>query len=383
MQTKAIRKLLLKYKKGHCTPEEQAMLEKWYEQWHIEEWPISEKELEDIEAKMFTKLPHHRRTSFGGKQAWMIAAASLIFLLIGVSFYTYFSRPSAQAIKTVQIKDLDPGADRAVLTLANGKQIDLDHIAVGEIVNQEGFHISKTSDGQLIYRADAEFQSTKGNDTAYHTITTPRGGQFQLFLPDGTRVWLNAASSLRYPLTFDEEERKVQLIGEAYFEVAKEDKLKPFIVQTTNQHVMVLGTSFNINAYENEANTKTTLLSGRVKVMSDHEAIILQPNQQSSLESASSQIQVKIVDPAETVAWKNGQFLFNNTDLKTIMRQLERWYDVEVVGLDELPHYTYNGKIKRSSRLSKILQILELTSGVQFKIEADMNGKERRMLLIK
>jgi ferric-dicitrate binding protein FerR (iron transport regulator) len=258
--------------------------------------------------------------------------------------------------------DIAPGDNRAVLKLADGSTVLLDDAAEGELSRQANAVINKTADGQLVYENQA------GTDPApliYNTITTPRAGQYRLTLTDGTKVWLNAATSLQFPASFSGKERRVKLSGEAYFEVTK-NSLQPFIVETPRQTIEVLGTHFNVNAYEEETATKTTLLEGRVKVATGSSSAVLKPGQQAA--SGTNAIQVNEADTEEAVAWKNGYFKFNKADIQTIMRQLERWYDVEVEYRGAVPTDLFVGKINRSENISGVLRVLEL-SEVQFKIE--------------
>lgn len=379
--------LLKKYRRGRCTEEEKQLLENWYAQWNGEESKLSEEELILAEDEIWQGL--QRKKSGREKKPffkWMAAAS----IIISLSFFGYWYYTHEQVgIRKSQFlaHDVLPGANHAIITLTDGRQIDVNHLKPGQIIDQEGFRIIKNKTGQLVYTALPEEEGqAHGTAIPYNQIRTPRGGQFQLLLPDGTKVWLNASSSIRYPLRFSPHERRVELIGEAYFEVEKQSaRTRPFIVQTSGQEVYVLGTHFNVNAYENEPSIRTTLLEGKVKVLAkgSTSVVLLKPNEQSSLQEHNHKLQVNQVDPREFVAWKEGDFLFNNTDLKTIMRQLERWYNVQVIDLDRFPNNTYNGKMARSVKLSKVLQILELTSNLKFKIEegtTENGGKRVRLL---
>lgn len=379
--------LLKKYRRGRCTEEEKQLLENWYAQWNREESILPEEELVLAEDEIWQGL--QRKRSGRGKKTffpWMAAASILICLsFLGYWYYTHKQVDTRES--QLLVHDVLPGANHAIITLTDGRQININHLKSGEIIDQEGFRIIKDKNGQLVYTALPQ-EERQANETAipYNQIRTPRGGQFQLQLPDGTKVWLNASSSIRYPLHFSTHERRVELVGEAYFEVEKQSaQAQPFIVQTSDQEVQVLGTHFNVNAYENEPSTRTTLLEGKVKVLAkeSRSIVLLKPNEQSSLQEHDHKLQVNQVDPREFIAWKEGDFLFNNTDLKTIMRQLERWYNVEVIDLDQFPNNTYNGKMTRSVKLSKVLQILELTSNLKFKIEegaTENSGKRIRLL---
>jgi ferric-dicitrate binding protein FerR (iron transport regulator) len=260
--------------------------------------------------------------------------------------------------------DVAPGSNGAVLTLADGSVIVLDSAGEGKLAKQGNTSILK-SGGSVQYIAQA---GTGGGSLAYNTIATPRSRQFQLVLEDGTKVWLNAESSIRFPAAFDKKERRVDITGEAYFEVAKNAN-RPFTVSVNGMQVQVLGTHFNINSYNDEPAIHTTLLEGSVKVIKDKEARMLVPGQQAQLENNGGFNIVKNVNTSEIVAWKNELFSFHDTDLKNLMRQVSRWYDVEIVMPQNIAAVTFNGKISRKSNLSDVLKMLELTDEVSFSIE--------------
>jgi transmembrane sensor len=293
------------------------------------------------------------------------AAAVLIIISLGIMFYTQsYSQKEILVTNKKFVHDVVPGGNKAFLTLANGTKLSLTDATDGELAKQAGISIVKTEDGQLVYNVSNT--SKQGNDTPlFNTIETPRGGQYQINLPDGSRIWLNAASSLRYPVVFSDNERKVELKGEAYFEIAK-NMASPFRVVSNNQIVEVLGTHFNINSYPEEGSVKTTLLEGSVKIRSGNKSAILRPGQQSQV---GNSINVTQADIYETVAWKNGKTQFSNADIKTIMRMLSRWYDVEVQYQGEMIETGFGGSVSRSKNISEILKLLELTGDVHFKIE--------------
>ncbi|NQX42210.1 FecR domain-containing protein [Pedobacter steynii] len=298
-----------------------------------------------------------------------IMAAATIVLISGISLYFYRQHmPDLTTPKTEIVNDVKPGANQAVLTLANGKRIVLNASVNGEIAEQSGIRIRKTADGQLIYTlSDSGTAANSGGPVAFNTIETPKGGQYQINLPDGTRVWLNAASSLKYPVRFDRKERKVSLQGEGYFEVAK-DKHKPFKVNSGTQELEVLGTHFNINSYADEPSSKTTLLEGAVRLFPHGgQDLILSPGQQAVL--ASGRMKVAMVDPEEVLAWKNGNFVFNDEGLETIMRKISRWYDVEVSYQRKPADLTFTGVVSRSRNISAVLNALDKTGKVHFKVE--------------
>jgi len=278
-------------------------------------------------------------------------------------------------------QDVAPGTNRAVLTLSDGTVLNLDESQSGVLANQGDVQIQKMEKGQIVYTSIGQHRD---DESVFNTITIPRGGQYQLILPDGTKVWLNSSSSLRFPVSFVNNSRVVELEGEAYFEVSalynpkNKAQKRPFLVKTAAQQIEVLGTHFNVNAYANEDVLKTTLIEGSVKISSVEtgENKILQPGQQAQLTKKGHIRLTEDIDADEATAWKNGMFYFNNTDLPTIMRQLSRWYDVEI-DIKDIPQKRFNGVLSRDVKLSQVLQMMEKTSGLKFKIV------ERRISMLK
>ena len=327
-------------------------------------------------------------------RSWLkYAAAAILLIISGVTLFKILNtrdNMENQIAVTSQKPDLLPGKNKAVLTLADGSEILLDEVSKGQIARQENILITKTDDGQLVYTLNKTKNPESGTAAipTFNNISTPRGGQYKVILPDGSKVWLNAASTLKYPTEFSDTGRKVELKGEAYFEIAKAEYIKdgrkhriPFLVLSAGQSVEVLGTRFNVNSYANERNVTTTLVEGSVRVISatnktdnirekaGHE-IMLRPGEQSRL-SLAGKDPVPVVSKAdmdEVIAWKNGEFQFKNADIQTIMRQISRWYDVEVEFQGKIPDTKYRGKIPRNVPVSQLFEILQ-TSGVNFKIE--------------
>ncbi|RYG02646.1 MAG: DUF4974 domain-containing protein, partial [Chitinophagaceae bacterium] len=298
-----------------------------------------------------------------------LATAAIITLIIGLSvFYYQTERKPIVKTQTQIANDIKPGGNRATLTLANGKVITLDDASNGKLAEQNGIVITKTKDGQLSYAAS----SKAGLTPEFNTIVTPKGGQYQIHLPDGSKVWLNAASSLKYPTHFTGNERKVTLTGEAYFEVAKASSSKnmPFVVSTGAQTVTVLGTHFNINAYNDDYAYQTTLLEGSVKInyiIKDYgKTVTLNPGEQSNVDGEG--LSVKTVNAADAIAWKNGFFLFKDADLKMVMKSISRWYDIEVEYDGQLPNTMFSGEIHRNLTLNQVFEILSFYK-VHFKVE--------------
>jgi transmembrane sensor len=301
---------------------------------------------------------------------WFRAAAViLLFLGIGAGTYVYITRlkkPLVARIIPALPADRAPGGNKAILTLSGGRQLVLDSTAQDTVLT-EGADIIASAKGRLAYNSGSAVTDA---EVMYNTLTTPRGGQYQLTLPDGTKVWLNAASSIRYPTAFTGEDRTVTITGEIYFEVAKRAN-QPFMVRSGNMVVAVLGTSFNINAYADESTIKTSLLDGNVKVSTGTKLVMLKPGQQAQID-AGEDIQVaQMSNPAAAIAWKNGYFAFEKTDMKTVMRQLSRWYNIEVsYEGGKAPGDYFWGDLKRNAMLSDILAVLA-KSGISFTIEGN------------
>lgn len=336
---------------------------------------------ENINQNITENEPEHIEITVDYKRSiWpRVAAVAAVLLVISsaIFFYTSYFTPRHPGVGqdfALPGKNLKPGGNKAYLTLANGKKLSLTDAANGALAKEAGVEISKTSDGRVVY---AMTGAAKGGNVALNTIETPRGGQYQVRLPDGSKVYLNAASKLTYPISFNgRKERIVELIGEAYFEVAK-DKEHPFRVRTIGQEVEVLGTHFNMNAYPDEDATKTSLLEGRVKVSKNGRSALLKPGQEAVIISGKSSISVRNADVQAAVAWKNGLFSFKRAELKVVMRQIARWYDVEIVYQGDIPKTAITGTIGRNLDASKALQIIE-NLGVSFKIEGKkiiINGK--------
>lgn len=307
-------------------------------------------------------IPFYNRNLFG----YLAACVALIVVAMGVIFYNNNLKVSNDKNKTVLKNDVSPGGNEAILVLADGSEIILNDTDQGKITEQSGVSISKTKDGQLIYRISGPVQAkTQRNEAeiTYNTISTPRGGQYQVLLSDGTRVWLNASSSLKFPTSFAGTQRNVELIGQAYFEVAKNES-KPFVVQADEMKVLVLGTHFDVMAYPDEKAKYTTLIEGAVSVLNDKEAKVLIPGQQAIVDQ---DIQVKKAGD-EMVAWKNGLTSFKDADIRTIMRQVARWYDIEVNYEGEIPTRLFTGEISRKANLSEFIKVIEL-SNIKLKLE--------------
>lgn len=384
--TKYIAKELIeKYIHGTCTEEEQAIVESWH--------------LKELEGKTFRPKTIQIETAY--KNIWQgiwskaegkekvvqkksgyryaaIAATILIALSAGLIFIKdQLTRPTVTDLLVKSGKDFVPGGNKATLTLADGSRISLTDALNGELAKQAGVSITKTRNGQLVYEIDGQPALRSGlnkGQQLLNTISTPRGGQYQIALPDGSKVWLNAESSLKYPVNFNTAKRRVELTGEAYFEVAKQGttgQRTPFIVVTAQQEVEVLGTHFNINSYSDEPVTKTTLLEGSVNVLqrSTRNSRMLKPGEQSRVSVSQSAPSLTIPNIEREMAWKNGLFIFKDEPIETIVKDLSRWYDVDISFEGKPANLSYVGMVSRSKNISTVLKILESAGGLHFKIE--------------
>lgn len=325
---------------------------------------VLEEHLKEADARKLILRRRHRLI-------WLRAAAAAMLILLMTGGYFWY-RANIPAVKTaansLQMKnDVSPGGNKAILTLANGKTILLDSVQSGQLASQGSSKVVKVSNGQLVYEAQKSKERAESN-LSFNTLSTPRGGQYQLLLPDGSKVWLNAASSIRFPIAFTGNERKVEITGEAYFEIAQ-NPAKPFIVQANGMNVTVLGTHFNVNTYQDEEAMKVTLVEGKVKVTAgDGSGAILKPGEQAQVNEKARIKLVENADVEESVAWKNGLFQFDGDDMTTIMHKISRWYDVKVTYENGIPAGHYTGVISRNTNLSEVLKMLEL-SGVRFNLE--------------
>jgi transmembrane sensor len=366
------REILTKYRQDKSSLEETQFLETYYHMFDVNEdlindenEPLFSELKEDIKAKVDQRIagPKLKKLSYG----WLKYAAAVL-LLVSVSIYFFSDQQKSDPIAQMDAA-ISPGGNNAILTLANGKKIALNDAAKGEISKQSGISVSKSKDGELIYtvvsRGDDELTENTNN-----TISTPKGGQYTIILSDGTKVMLNSTSSMTFPTSFKATERRVELNGEAYFEVAK-DKNKRFRVISGLQMVEVLGTHFNVNAYGDEQTIKTTLLEGAVKVFTAKESVLIEPGEQAVLDKTDeNSIAKRLVNINKETSWINGIFSFEGDDLKSVMRQVARWYDVNVIYVGPISEEKYFGEISRSSKLSEVIKILELNN-----VHFDVAGK--------
>lgn len=351
------KKLLAKYTEGKCTPEEKALVERWYQNLADgQEIPeiTSDPAIQREKSLQAIKKEIGKQT----KLRYFSVAASILFAL-SIALYLYYAdnRPETVLVSK-NGGDVPPGGNRATLTFADGSTIQLNE-------NQAGIVIA---DDDLAYDDGSQVFESSFRQSGYATLTTPRGGQYRVTLPDGSRVWLNASSSLKYPVQFSGNERKVELSGEAYFEVAQ-NSVQPFIVQSDRQTVQVLGTSFNVNAYTNEDVVTTTLVHGSIRLYAEQDSggYVLRPGEQALLEDG--RISTKQVDVQDYTAWKTGLIVLNEADLLGIIRQIERWYDVEFMLPELPPTEKVYGELRKDVNLSELLYSMHLNYGLNFTLE--------------
>ncbi|GEP94658.1 FecR family protein [Chitinophaga cymbidii] len=373
MNADRLKYLLERYRNGECDDAEMAEINEWYHSLNYDpagfsRWLEEESGDKELAGKLYTNFRGKATPARERRRIWQAAAIVLILAGSTLLFRKYFL-PSNHQNDTTQTAVITPGKNKAVLTLADGSQITLDDASSGKLASQQGLNVIKAANGQLIY----DFSMNGAGDqqpAAFNTLYTPKGGQYQVTLPDGTKVWLNSDSKLNFPVAFRGKERKVTLTGEAYFEVSHM-KNNPFIVTTANQSIEVLGTHFNVNSYADEQTISTTLLEGSVRVSNlfTKNAQTLKPGQQSNLSRHTGDIAVKNVHAEEVIAWKNGYFLFDNQDLPAILRTVSRWYDVEIEFQYTGKYERFGGTFSRSSGLRDILNNLEELGNVHFSID--------------
>jgi hypothetical protein len=296
---------------------------------------------------------------------WLSGIAALLFLTLGAGWFFLRSNDKGQK-ENIYSHNIKPGVNQATLILASGKKLILTDSLQGQLASEAGVKISKTRHGQIVYTAASDNNSAE-HALRYNTLTTKRSEQFQVILPDGSHVWLDAASSLKYPVAFTGNERKVELRGQGYFEVSH-NAAKPFIVKTAETEVQVLGTHFNVSAYDDDQDTKTTLLEGAVRIKSKQATAILKPGEQAVLNDKGELTVNKDIDTEMEIAWKNGLFDFKKADIEQIMIKASRWYDIKVKYEGKIPRTKLTGRMSRNVDISELLGILQY-EGIKFRIE--------------
>jgi len=375
MTNDEIRRLAERIASGIATDEEVHLYNRIYNSFQSStgEWDEdlygSREELEMVMKKNIWKRARIEKPFIPMKWIRWVAAAAIITAFSTISFFIFRNRDTNTSTATLQTQkerfknDVAPGQEGAILTLSNGKTIVLDNADNGSLAQQGATEVIKKN-GQLVYANQGS-----SSEVLYNTMTTPKGRQYSLVLADGSKVWLNAASSITFPTAFDGKERRVSITGEAYFEIAHNAQM-PFTVQKGEMSIQVLGTHFNVNSYEDENSINVTLLEGLVKMTKGNVNSFIKPGQQARLQNEG----IKLINNADInaiMAWKNGLFVFDGTDIGALMRQLSRWYDVDVV-YDKKINDVFYAEIPRNTKLSDVLRALELTGQVKFEI----NGKE-------
>lgn len=349
-----IKELFDRYRQGRCTPEEQARLHAWLSQY-------ARNEAEGLDELREQYAAEHT----AGRKRWLrwfpYAAAIIAAALVTFWYINEADRPDGSVdTASLLVDDIAPGGNRATLTLADGQEIFLSESQSGIVMGDE----------HVLYKdGEEELANLDGDEVTLLVMSTPRGGTYQVMLADGTRVWLNAASTLKYPVRFSEAERLVEVQGEAYFSVAKDSK-RPFKVVSNGQEIEVLGTEFNISAYNDERETHTTLVEGLVQltVSATDERMSLEPGEQGLL--SESGIRKQQVDLAPYIAWKDGFFHFENTPLSEMMKQMSRWYDIDVIYQDDVPNERFNGTLSRGVTLQTVLELLRI-SEINYRLQGD------------
>ncbi len=382
MNEERINLLAKKWRDGTLSEAERLEFEQWYASFDDSaEEIIFDERPESLGRRMYQQIWKRRQSIPAGvvripARRWAVAAAGLLFLSLGAYFLLNQSgKPDAAIVMQspgAEKQDLAPGTNRATLVLGDGSVVALDEVQEGAVNEQQGARFIKLDSGSLAYTSGQQ-----ADKISYNTLSTPRGGQFKLMLPDSSMVYLNAASSITFLTAFPADERRVVVTGEAYFEV-KPDRNRPFRVVTTSaagegQMIEVLGTHFNVNAYADEAAVKTSLLEGSVRIIpmvgkneTEKKSGVLKPGQQSVLQNGA--LRVQEADVFSAVAWKNGLFQFREASLPEVMRQLSRWYDVDIVYEGPVSERKFSGKMYRNINASQALEILKFMK-VNFRIE--------------
>ena len=317
---------------------------------------------EKLQGKLETTEKTHR---FKYSSLLKYAAAVVLLLTVSILIYQGNDKSPKKLVNKIAQESINPGTNHAILILNDGQKVTLKKHAKISLNEADGTAVSNQND-VLTYKQNGQGVDAEQKLT-YNTIMVPRGGEYQLILADGSKVWMNSASTLKYPTTFSGKERKVYLTGEAYFEVAKNATM-PFIVKTNKAEVQVLGTHFNVMAYDDEANNKTTLLEGSVRVQSSSSVNVIKPGQQAVINNQGQQKITSDINIDEEIAWKNGFFIFKDAGIKGIMQQAARWYDLDVVYEGDIPEIQFSGKMSRKVNFYGFVNILKY-AGLHFNIK--------------
>ncbi|MEH3113818.1 FecR family protein [Pedobacter terrae] len=359
-----INDLLKKFREGTLHPEEQAFLETWYLNWDPEKQHITEAEINAAKNRVWSSLEQPVRKL---KPWYWLSAVAGVFVVLALFWLYKFNTQNSRKNHVVYQKEEDfkPGGNKAVLTLASGEAISLGNATTGNVAHQGTVLIEQNESGKLVYTGSNHASEA----VMMNKLTTPRGGEYQLVLADGTRVWLNAASSISFPAKFSGNTRKVSVTGEVYFEVAH-NKKKPFLVTAGEQEISVLGTHFNISAYQDDTFVTTSLISGAVRVKNLNTKIVklIRPGQGATTSSGGDDIVVHKIDQEEILSWKDGYFQFDDQNIYNIMKILGRWYNVDVQFMNNNHQERFGGTFSKGKQLSETLANLEKLGSVHFKI---------------
>lgn len=381
-QKEKIAQLIDKIIAGQASPEEEKYVQDYFDQqssyteWDAAVMGESKAVKENLEGKLIQALAQRKvkRTIVQKLLPIMKIAAAVLLVCLGG---WYMDRQAKSKIDSrLAVKEvIVPGSDKGSLTLSNGQRIDLEEIAIGESIQQAGVSVSKNERGELTYSFQTVADKAPNSRPTANTLVTPLGGRLTIVLADGTKVWLNSGSSLVFPDVFAAGPREVKVVGEAYFQVAK-NKQQPFIVHTNQTQIKVLGTEFNVHAYANERENVTTLVEGSIELQTASATRSVLPGQKVVMNQGSDVMTTLQADIETITAWKNNDFIFKNQNIKTIMKEISRWYDVEVEYKGNMDNKFFDVFVSRRKNIEEILSIIELTESVHFKIEG------RRILVI-
>jgi transmembrane sensor len=379
--------LLDRYKAGICSPEDIALMESWYLNYQSDAPKLSDAEIDsrlvEVRNHLLTTNPginDSSRSKIIALRTQIAIAASILIAVVSV-YFIFYAKDSTEELRLAALDaGIKPGENKAILTLANGVKVVLNNTKAGELVKQSGISVRKSSNGTIVFQVTKGLDAEQNAEASWNTLETPKGGQYQIILSDGSEVWLNAFSTLRFPTVFSPKQREVEVTGEAYFRISKHtigqsSTPQPFVVNTNKQKIKVLGTQFNVNSYQDEQTVTTTLLEGSIAVSPFQkdlskkvETVLLKPGQQSELGNSGT-FEVNTVDVREAIDWQKGYFAFHNEDVYQIMRKVARWYDIQVIYESSLPKDKLGGTLSRYQDVSKIFDVMQRTGLFKFKIK--------------
>lgn len=378
MNTNRINDLLTKYIDGSINEDEKRELMALYQSIGEmnAEYPDDREIVSERMLLRLNKENHDKEGKLKFLNPWRVVAAAVVVVITSLYLFNRpWVNPKVIAQKAPKQQLIIPGTNAAVLTLGNGKKITLNGGDKGRLAKQGNTVITRNAAGQISYQIVDNDDRLNDGQVVYNTITTPKGGQFKVMLPDGSNVWLNASSSLTYPIVFRGAERHVKLQGEAYFEIFK-NKQVPFTVATQDVNIKVLGTHFNVMAYDNEPSVNTTLLEGSVSLNSKNDHAIIVPGQRAVMHKSNNRITLQTVNVEDDIDWKNGYFSFKKQNIQTVMNKIARWYNVDIEYRGNIADKTLWGTVSRTSNISELITYLELTGIAKFQIDG------RRIIVI-